>query len=273
MFSAGEAYEWFMGRWSRVLATRLVPFAGVQDGDTVLDVGSGTGALADAVAAAAPSTTIVGIDPSEPFIALARQTHRSDRVRFEVGDATQLPFPDHSFDRTLSLLILNFIPQPARAVSEMRRVTRPDGTVAAAVWDYADGMEMLRVFWEEAVALDPAASLRDERRMPLCQRGELGALWRSHHVQDVVEAPLTIEMSFTGFDDYWTPFVQKQGPAGAYVATLSENAREQLRQRLRRRLIGDGAERPFVLQARAWAVRGLAAGSEFQAPTSNKRHG
>ena len=117
-------------------------------------------------------------------------------------------------------------------------------------------MEMLRVFWEEAVDLNPAASDRDERRMPLCRRGELGSLWREHQLQHVVERPLTIETPFASFDDYWLPFLQKQGPAGTYVSTLGDEAREQLRLRLHRRLCGDGTDGPFVLHARAWAVRG-----------------
>ena len=258
MFSAGDAYERFMGRWSRALAPQLVQFAGVRDGDTVLDVGSGTGALTDAAAAAAPSSTIVGIDPSEAYVSLAQQRHTAERIRFEVGDAARLRFPDRSFDRTLSLLILNFVPHPAKAMTEMTRVTRPGGTVAAAVWDYADGMEMLRVFWEEAIALDPAASDRDERRMPLCRPGELGDLWRAHQLQDVLEAPLSTDMSFAGFDDYWQPFLEKQGPAGAYVATLDEGARERLRLRLHQRFLEHGTDGPFRLRARAWAVRGRA---------------
>ena len=147
MFSAGDAYERFMGRWSGELAPLLVKFAGVRDGDAVLDVGSGTGALTAAVVVAAPSSRVIGIDPAEPYVAFARTRHPRDLVRFEVGDAQQLRFADGSFDRTVSLLVLNFIPDPAKALDEMIRVTRPDGTVAAAVWDYGQDMEMLRVFW------------------------------------------------------------------------------------------------------------------------------
>jgi len=256
MFSAGDAYERFMGRWSRELAPLLVTFAGVRDGNAVLDVGSGTGALTAAVAAVAPSSRITGIDPAAPYVAFARARHPTDLVRFEVGDARQLQFANGSFDRTLSLLVLNFIPDPAKALDEMIRVTRPGGTVAAAVWDYGRGMEMLRVFWDEAIALSPAMDARDERHMPLSRKGELAALWRAHALQDVVEETLTIQTRFVSFDDYWSPFLEKQGPAGEYVASLPAGERDQLRLRLRRRLLGDGPDRPIVLAARAWAVRG-----------------
>jgi SAM-dependent methyltransferase len=257
MFSASDAYERFMGRWSLTLAPLLVEFAGVHDGDGVLDVGSGTGALTAAVAAVAPSSRIIGIDPAAPYVAFAQVRHPLDLVRFEVGDAQRLRFPDGSFDRTLSLLVLNFIPDPSKALDEMTRVTRPGGTVAAAVWDYGQGMEMLRVFWDEATALSPAMDARDERHMPLSRKGELGVLWREHGLQEVLEETLTIQMRFVSFDDYWSPFLEKQGPAGEYVASLSAGELDQLRLRLRRQLLGDGPDRPILLAARAWAVRGI----------------
>ena len=257
MFSAGDAYERFMGRWSRELAPLLVEFAGVRDGDAVLDVGSGTGALTAAVVVAAPSSRVIGIDPAAPYIALARTRHPGSLVRFEVGDAQQLRFPDGHFDRTLSLLVLNFIPDSAKALDEMIRVTRPGGTVAAAVWDYGKGMQMLRVFWEEAIGLNPAMDARDERHMPFGRKGELAVLWRELGLQDVSEEALTIQTRFASFDDYWSPFLERQGPAGEYVASLSAGDRDQLRRRLRRRLLGDGPDIPIVLAARAWAVRGI----------------
>ena len=256
MFFASDAYERFMGRWSRVLAPLLVEFAGVRDGEAVLDVGSGTGALAAAVIAAAPGSHVVGVDPAAPYIAFAQAHHSGPQTQFEVGDAQELRFGDETFDRSLSLLNLNFIPDHRRALSEMKRVTRLGGTVAAAVWDYGDGMQMLRRFWDEAVALEPTSDAADERHMPLCRKGELATLWREHQLQDVSEEPLTIETRFASFDDYWTPFLEKQGPASAYVATLDDEVREQLRLRLRRRLLGDNPDGPLVLHARAWAVRG-----------------
>ncbi len=257
MFSAGDAYERFMGRWSRRLAPLLVRFAGVRDGDAVLDVGSGTGALSAAVAAAAPGSPVTGVDPAAAYVSFAKARHALNLLRFEAGDAQHLPFPDASFDRTLSLLIMNFVPDPDRALGEMARVTRAGGTIAAAVWDYGEGMQLLRLFWDEAISRDPALDARDERHMPLARSGELGALWIRHAMQDVAEAPLSIETPFASFDDYWSPFLEGQGPAGAYVAALPAPEQEQLRQRLRARVLGTGPDRPFALTARAWAVRGV----------------
>jgi SAM-dependent methyltransferase len=256
IFSAAQAYERFMGRWSRRIAPLFVEFAGVRDGEAVLDIGSGTGALTSAVAAIAPSSRIVGIDRAVPYVALARSQHGSARIDFEVGDAQQLRFENGLFDRTLSLLAVNFIPDARKALGEMKRVTKSRGTVAAAVWDYGEGMEMLRVFWDEAVALAPASAPKDERHMPLCRRGDLGTLWRDCGVLDVVEQALTVETRFASFDDFWTPVLEKQGPAGAYAASLSPEDREAWRLRLRRRLLGDSPDKPIVLHARAWAVRG-----------------
>ena len=256
VFSHAQAYERFMGRWSRSLAPLFVQFAGVRDGDTVLDVGSGTGALTASTATMAPSSRIVGIDPATPYVALAQSQYGSARVRFEVGDAQQMRFEAAMFDRTLSLLVVNFIPDVRKALDEMKRVTKPKGTVAAAVWDYGEGMEMLRAFWDEAVALTPANAAKDERNMPLCRRGDLAVLWREQGLQDVVEEALTIETHFESFDDFWTPFLEKQGPAGAYTAALSAEDRETLRLRLRRRLLGTGPDKAIAMQARAWAVRG-----------------
>ena len=147
------------------------------------------------------------MDPSRAYVRYAQARTPGNRVRFQVGDAQALELPDATFDRTVSLLVMNFIPDPAKALREMIRVTRPGGLVAAAVWDYGEGMEMLRVFWDEAVALDAGVAARDERHMPLCRRGELAALWRANGLQQVEEEPLGIELAFASFEDYWSPFL------------------------------------------------------------------
>jgi SAM-dependent methyltransferase len=260
MFSAGDSYERFMGRWSRALAFPFVQFGGLRDSDSVLDVGSGTGAVTAAVAALSPSSRIVGIDPAAGFVAYAQAHHAGDLVQFEVGDAQRLRFADRSFTRTLSLLNMNFIPDPVKALQEMCRVTQPGGTVAAAVWDYPQGMEMLRVFWDQAVALNREADAKDERHMRFSASGELAALFRQQPFAHIASEALAVETRFSSFDDYWLPFLEQQGPAGAYVASLSASDAERLRLRLRHRLLGDGPDAPIALRARAWAVRGTVPG-------------
>jgi SAM-dependent methyltransferase len=260
MFGGGGAYERFMGRWSRRLAPLLVTFARVAGGDSVLDAGCGTGALSFAIGDMVPSARLTGVDPSAAYVRDAQARAPADRMRFLVGDARALEFPDASFDKTLSLVVMNFVPDPARAVEEMTRVTRPAGVVAAAVWDYGQGMEMLRAFWDEAVALDESSASSDERNMPLCRQGELATLWRTGGLERVEEQTLEIEMPFASFDDYWLPFLGGQGPGGAHVAGLTDAARGALEARLRARLLGGRADRAFTLRARAWAVRGVVAG-------------
>jgi SAM-dependent methyltransferase len=174
MFAVSAGYERFMGRWSRLLAPAYITFAGVRNGDDVLDVGSGTGSLAATVEEGMPASEVVGVDPSEGFIAYAQKNAKSPRVRFEVGDAQALKFKDASFDNTLALLVMNFVPDENKAVAEMRRVTRAQGTVSACVWDYDAGMQMLRFFWDEAVALDPAIEPKDERHCEAISPGTAG---------------------------------------------------------------------------------------------------
>src|SRR5262249_31927171 len=256
MFSMSAEYEGFMGRWSRLLAPGFIAFAGVKNGDRVLDVGTGTGSLASALAMTMTSSEIVGIDPSEGFINYAKKNAKSGRVRFEVGDAQALQFQDASFDQTMALLVMNFVPDHNKAIAEMRRVTRVQGIVSACVWDYNAGMQMLRFFWDDAVALDPAIEPRDERHMKLSRQGQLADLWMKAGLINVKEEPLVIDQAYSWFIDYWEPFTKGAGPGGAYVVSLSEDRRQQLETRMRKRLLGERQDGPFTLSARAWCVRG-----------------
>lgn len=256
MFSMSAGYERFMGRWSRLLAPGYIAFAGVKNGNRVLDVGTGTGSLAFALETTMTSSDIVGVDPSEGFVSYAQKNSKSNRAHFEVGDAQAMRFKDASFDNTMALLVMNFVPDHNKAIGEMRRVTRPQGVVSACVWDYNAGMEMLRFFWDEAVALDPAIEPKDERHMKLSREGQLSELWKKAGLINIQEKPLVIDQAYTSFDDYWGPFLKGAGPGGAFVVSLSEDRRQQLEARMRKRVLGNRQDGAFTLKARAWCVRG-----------------
>lgn len=257
MFGDAEAYERFMGRWSRLVAPLLIQFADLADKGHVLDAGSGTGSLAFAIAERKPGARVLGIDPSKEYVAYANSRNPfPDRAGFEVGDAQQLHFADGRFDAGLSLLVFNFIPDPRKALLEMRRVTKAGGRLSAAVWDYGTGMRMLRVFWDAAVSIDAKAEKRDEKHMPLCRAGELSALWSQGGLKNVRERPIDIDMQFKSFADYWDAFLLRQGPAGAYVGRLDRDKLQGLRSEVKRRLALSDEDAAFVLPARVWAVRG-----------------
>lgn len=253
---AGGDYDYLMGRWSQQMAPLLVQFAGVKDGETILDVGCGTGSLTRALLDAGPTVQVTGIDGTEEYVEVGRKNVESGRATLEQGDAQSLPYPDDSFDRCVSLLVMNFIPDAAKAVNEMKRVTRAGGTIAAAVWDYGDGMAMLRNLWDEASSIDDDAVAKHERNMPLCRQGELAALWTECGLSEVTEDGLTIQMDFASFDDYWAPFLTGVGPSGSYVRGLEPDAQNVLKERLIQKLSNGDGDAPISLSARAWAVRG-----------------
>lgn len=258
MFADAEAYEQFMGRWSKALAPLIVNFADLRDTGRVLDVGSGTGALAFSIARLKPNCRVVGIDPSKEYVSYANGRNPfPGRVSFQVGDAQQLRFPDATFENSLSLLVFNFIPDRGKALREVMRVTKLRGCVSAAVWDYGAAMRMLRVFWDAAVAVDPSVSKVDESHMPLCRAGELGDFWREGGLDHVEELSLDITMRFDSFADYWDPFLLGQGPAGACLRALDGGRRRAVREEVKKRLALGAEDAPFSLPARAWAVRGF----------------
>jgi ubiquinone/menaquinone biosynthesis C-methylase UbiE len=250
---SGSVYDRHVGRYGPALAAALLDFARPPRGGRTLDVGCGPGALTAALAARGHA--VAAIDPSQPFAEACRRRVPGADVR--VGAAEELPFEDSGFDAVLSQLVLNFLTDAPAALAEMRRVARPEGTVAACVWDYASGMTLLRAFWDAAVALDPAAAEHDEGRvMRHCSPGELEELWRSAGLADVGTGELTATASYSDFDDLWSPFPEGVGPSGAYCASLAPERRAALREELGRRL--GVREGPFELSARAFAVSGRA---------------
>ena len=253
-WSSGDSYERYVGRWSRPVAASFLRWLAIPPGRSWVDVGCGTGALTEAILRDAAPSRVVGVDPAAPFIARARAQVPDARASFTVGDARCLPLPDDDVDVVASALSLNFVPDPAAAVAEARRVVRPGGVVAAYVWDYAEGMELMRCFWDVAAELDPAAGdVEESLRFPLCRPEPLAAVFAG--LDEVEVTGITVPTVFADFDDYWTPFLGGNGPAPAYAMALDEPRRDALREALRERLpvAADGS---IPLSARAWAVRG-----------------
>jgi SAM-dependent methyltransferase len=258
-WAAGDPYERYVGRWSRLVARDFIAWLDPPPQRRWLDVGCGTGALSAGILAGAEPGAVTGVDPSEGFLALARAQTQDARVRFELGDAQALPLADRAVDAAVSGLVLNFVPDQRRAIREMVRAVRPGGTVALYVWDYAGEMQLMRRFWDAAAALDPEAVELDEGvRFPICRPERLAALFRDAGLGAIVTRPIDVRTVFTDFDDYWSPFLGGQGPAPGYCMGLSEARRAALRERLCTTLpaVADGR---IALIARAWAVRGTAA--------------
>ena len=253
----GESYERYMGRWSRLVAKEFLNWLAIPTGSQWLDVGCGTGALSQTILQRAEPARVTGVDRSEGFISLAKEQVRDDRVHFEVGDAQALTDDSGTFDAAVSGLMLNFIPQPDRTLADMKRVTRSGGLVAVYVWDYANGMQFIRHFFDAAVALDPSAVEHDEGpRFPLCHPDALSQLFESTGLHNVEVRAIEIPTVFRNFDDYWSPFLAGVGPAPSYTMSLSEERRAALRERIRAGLSlnSDGS---ISLTARAWAARGI----------------
>jgi SAM-dependent methyltransferase len=256
----GDGYELTMGRWSRRLARSFLEFVGVRDGERVLDLGCGTGNLAAAVLHVSQPAEVDGVDGSPEYIEHAKSHHTDPRLRFRVGDACALEFPDRAFDRVLSLLMLHFVTRPQDAVAEMRRVAKPGAVVGAAVWDVPGGLVANRMLLDTAAALDPRASEMRARNLtrPMTRPGELAAAWRAAGLADVKEASLQIRMEFASFADYWTPYLGKEGPGAAYVGSLSEMERTRLEEATRAAYLDGEPDGPRSYAALAWAVKGIA---------------
>ena len=255
-WNVGAAYEAYVGRWSRPVARDFLSWLQVPSSAHWLDVGCGTGALSQTILAETSPAEVVGVDPSEGFLTLAREQVNDARARFEVGDAQCLPFEAAAFDAVVSGLALNFVPRPEQGMVEMVRVSRPGGTVAVYLWDYAGEMQFMRHFWDAAASLDPAALDLDEGRLfPICRSDALTRLFEESGLAEVAVRAIDIPTAFRDFDDFWAPFLGGQGPAPGYTMSLDEQRRAALRERLRTSLptAEDGS---IQLIARAWAARG-----------------
>jgi SAM-dependent methyltransferase len=256
VWASGAAYEPYVGRWSRQIARVFLDWLAVAPESRWLDVGCGTGALSQMILAAAAPIMLRGVDQSAGYVAYAREHVLDERARFEVADARALPDKRGTYDAVVSGLVLNFISDQPQAVAEMARVARPGSAVAAYVWDYAGEMQLMRHFWDAAVALDSAACDLDEgRRFPICKPEPLERLFRDAGLTGVETRAIDVPTDFSDFDDYWSPFLGGQAPAPGYAMALTHERRAALREHIRARLpiAADGS---IHLIARAWAVRG-----------------
>ncbi len=256
LWNSGEAYEAYVGRWSRRIAPEFIRWLDVPTGSRWLDVGCGTGVLSETILRETVPASIRGVDLSAAHVTFAREHIQDPRAQFEVGDAHVLPVESAAYDAVVSGLVLNFIPDPDKGLAEMARAATSGGIIAAYVWDYADGMQMMRYFWSTASALHPDAPGADEgRRFTICKPEPLAALFRRGGLAQVETRSIDIPTHFQNFDDYWTPFLSGQAPAPKYVLSLDEASRAEFREALRARLplSADGS---IELTARVWAVRG-----------------
>jgi len=247
---AADDYDRFMGRYSRLLAPQLADFARVWAGQRALDVGCGPGALTSELVERLGSSAVFAVDPSESFVAAARQ--RNPGVEVRRASAEELPFPPGAFDATIAQLVVHFMPDPNKGLAEMARVTRRDGVVAACVWDHGGSQGPLSLFWGAARGLDPAVV--DESKLPGVREGHLATLFRAAGLREIEPAVLSVSLEHATFDAWWEPFTRGVGPAGSYFASIGAERQVELREACRR-LVPDG---PFVVTARAWAARGLA---------------
>ena len=250
----GNPYEHYVGRWSRRVAPVFLSRLRIPAGLRWLDVGCGTGALSAAIVDRCSPASVAGVEPSEGFLTAAKE-NLAGRVALHRGTATAIPLGHASVDVVVSGLVLNFVPEPRTALAEMARVAVDGGTIGAYVWDYAEKMEPIRIFWAAAVEIDPHAVRMDEgTRFPLCRPEALMELLASTGLRGVEVTSIDIPARFSSFEEYWRPFLGGQGPAPAYTMSLDETARERLRDRIRERIPVD-ADGSISLTARAWAVR------------------
>jgi SAM-dependent methyltransferase len=255
-WAGSDAYERYIGRWSRRVADLFVDWLEVPPGQRWLDVGCGTGALSQAILKRSAPTSVTGVDPLEPFIASASAAMTDPRASFRLGSATDTGLPDGAADVVAAGLVLNFVPDVGAALAEWRRVLATAGVVGAYVWDYARGMGFIRQFWDAAVAVDPAAATVDQGAQGITVAGQLEATFKAAGFVAVEARSIAIPTVFANFNDLWLPFLGGTGGAPGYVATLDSAHRDAIREQLRRSVVAE-PDGSIHLDARAWAVRAL----------------
>jgi ubiquinone/menaquinone biosynthesis C-methylase UbiE len=260
-FSVHDAagYEQLMGRWSKKLAPLFIDFAGLANGEMILDVGCGTGSLTFALTKFADLAAISAIDYSPVFVEAANRRNTDPRVRIQQADACALPFEDCTFDRALALLVLHFVPEAGKAVAEMRRVVRSGGVVAAVVWDHLGGMPGMRMMLDTvAVLTEGGRQLRNRYCFqPMMQPGEMKQSFVEQGLADVAETELMIRMDYQNFDDYWAPIAAGEGPLGKFVATLDTAERARTDAAVRDAYEAGRPDGPRSFANVAWTCRGI----------------
>ena len=256
-FNDAQAYNGYIGRWSKLIAGEFIDWLHIPTEQSWLDVGAGTGILTQQILQQASPKKIIGIDLSEAYIECAQQDVVDTRVEFKVIDVGVLASASLEFDVAVAGLVLNFVPSPEQTLQSMKQLVKPGGTVAVYVWDYAGRMEIMRQFWDAAINIDPSAVAMDSgKQFPICNPDNLRALFETIQLGNVEIIPIDAQAQFKNFDDYWLPFLGAQGSVSKYLLSLDEDAKHALKAQLRKQLPinNDGT---IDLTARAWAIKGM----------------
>jgi ubiquinone/menaquinone biosynthesis C-methylase UbiE len=257
VFSAGDKYDRGTGEWSRLLAAGFVDFMRIRVGESVLDVGCGTGNLALAIAEKTRASKIVGVDLSEGFIEYARGKSKDPRLVFEQGDAQNLPYADNSFDRCMAILVLQFVPDKVKAIAEMKRVTKPGGVIGTAFWDIAGKMHHNRALWQAVTAVDPTAETPLSGNLSFGSAQDQAAFLSEAGLENISVTDIIIERRFLSLDEHWVPLVTGEGVLRKCLGSLSPEHKAAVKEQLRKNLLGDRADGSFSIKAKAWAARGI----------------
>ena len=256
LWGSGDAYEKYMGRWSRRIAPLFLDWLDIAPDAAWIDIGCGTGVLSSAILTKRAPKRVAGIDPSSVFVETALSRLGDDRFRCTQGSGEALPFADNAFDVAVSGLVLNFVGDKDKAVAEMARVVRPGGTVALYVWDYARHMQLIRYFFDAAIELDPhAREFDDGEKAPICRPRPLVSLFERANLVDIAVHGIDIAAEFENFDDYWTPFLGGTGSAPKYCTSLQADAQARLRENLRQR-VPTGPDGEILMAIRAGGIKG-----------------